>query len=93
MATQNLASLLRFELRNLSTIAPLPEAGVNIAQHTPLEASVFNPLLVLYLIVQNISVSVTNASFNCHIRACYGEGPVSSQNFQFHKIPLLFPGG
>lgn len=70
------ASLLRnvFEVRNLSTMSLRSEAGVKIlSQHSPLQASVFNPLSVLYHIVQNISVSVTNGSFNCHIRVCYRE--------------------
>lgn len=70
------ASLLHnvFEVRNLSTMSPRSEAGVKtLSQHSPLQASVFNPLSVLYHIVQNISVSVTNDSFNCHIRVCYGE--------------------
>ena len=74
MATQNLSSSLRFELRNLSTISPLPEAGIKIlSQHSPLQASAFNPLSLLNLLIQNISVSVTNGSFDSHIRVCYGE--------------------
>ena len=73
---KSVASLLRnvFEVRNLSTMSLRSEAGVKIlSQHSPLQASVFNPLSVLYHIVQNISVSVTNGSFNCHIRVCYRE--------------------